>query len=70
MSKENSAPVAFQTDLLAHLSPGDVKDGTAFPLQNKGKQELVALLRAAGWKQGRIARYLGCDKTLRKNIFP
>ncbi|MDX0218588.1 hypothetical protein GOC40_11360 [Sinorhizobium meliloti] len=37
--------------------------------KNKENQELVCLLRAAGWTQARIARYLGCDeKTLRKNF--
>lgn len=37
--------------------------------KNKENQELVCLLRAAGWTQSRIARYLGCDeKTLRKNF--
>ncbi|MGE0845826.1 MAG: helix-turn-helix domain-containing protein [Flavobacteriaceae bacterium] len=37
--------------------------------KSKENQELVALLRAAGWNQSRIARYLGCDeKTLRKHF--
>lgn len=37
--------------------------------KNKENQELVCLLRAAGWTQVRISRYLGCDeKTLRKNF--
>ena len=37
--------------------------------KNKENQELVCLLRAAGWTQARIARYIGCDeKTLRKNF--
>ena len=37
--------------------------------KSKENQELVCLLRAAGWKQTRIARYIGCDeKTLRKNF--
>jgi hypothetical protein len=37
--------------------------------KNKENQELVSLLRAAGWTQSRIARYIGCDeKTLRKNF--
>jgi hypothetical protein len=37
--------------------------------KTKENQELVCLLRAAGWTQGRISRYLGCDeKTLRKNF--
>ena len=37
--------------------------------KNKENQELVCLLRAAGWTQPRIASYIGCDeKTLRKNF--
>lgn len=37
--------------------------------KSKENQELVALLRAAGWTQARIAAYLGCDeKTLRKHF--
>lgn len=37
--------------------------------KSKENQELVCLLRAAGWTQHRIARYIGCDeKTLRKNF--
>ncbi len=33
------------------------------------KQEVVRVLKAAGWSQERIARYLGCDvKTLRKHF--
>ncbi|RAI44716.1 helix-turn-helix domain-containing protein [Rhodoplanes roseus] len=35
--------------------------------KTKENQELVCLLRASGWTQQRICRYLGCDeKTLRK----
>lgn len=35
--------------------------------KSKENQELVALLKAAGWRQAKIAAYLGCDeKTLRK----
>ncbi|MBO9099989.1 MULTISPECIES: helix-turn-helix domain-containing protein [unclassified Rhizobium] len=48
-----------------------IKDRRGRPSYAKSKenQELVALLRAAGWTQGRIARYIGCDeKTLRKNF--
>ena len=36
--------------------------------RTKEKQELIIVLRAAGWTQERIARRLGCDaKTLRKH---
>jgi hypothetical protein len=43
--------------------------GRASFAKTKENQELVALLRAAGWSQGRIATYLGCDeKTLRKHF--
>ncbi len=37
--------------------------------KNKENQEVVALLAASGWRQSRIAAYLGCDeKTLRKHF--
>lgn len=37
--------------------------------KTRENQELVCLLRASGWTQERIARYLGCDeKTLRKHF--
>jgi hypothetical protein len=48
-----------------------IKDRRGRPsfAKNKENQELVCLLRAAGWTQARIANYLGCDeKTLRKNF--
>lgn len=48
-----------------------IKDRRGRPSFGKTKenQELVCLLRAAGWTQHRIARYIGCDeKTLRKNF--
>lgn len=36
---------------------------------NRENQQLVALLRAAGWSQKRISGYMQCDeKTLRKNF--
>lgn len=35
----------------------------------KKKQQRVKILAAAGWKQERIARHIGCDtKTLRKHF--
>ncbi len=48
-----------------------IKDRRGRPSFGKSKenQELVCLLRAAGWTQARIAAYLQCDeKTLRKNF--
>ena len=48
-----------------------IKDRRGRPsfAKNQENQELVCLLRAAGWTQVRIASYLGCDeKTLRKNF--
>lgn len=37
--------------------------------KTKEKQEVVAVLKAAGWSNERIARYIGCDvKTLRKHF--
>lgn len=48
-----------------------IKDRRGRPsfAKNNENQELVCLLRAAGWTQARIAGYLGCDeKTLRKNF--
>ncbi|WP_288430216.1 hypothetical protein [uncultured Agrobacterium sp.] len=48
-----------------------IKDRRGRPSFGKSKenQELVCLLRAAGWTQARIAGYLQCDeKTLRKNF--
>jgi lambda repressor-like predicted transcriptional regulator len=37
--------------------------------KNKENQDLVTILRAAGWTQERIARRVGCDpKTLRKHF--
>lgn len=37
--------------------------------KNRDNQELVALLRSAGWTEGRIAQHLGCDvKTLKKHF--
>ncbi|WP_411033830.1 hypothetical protein [Shinella sp. BYT-45] len=46
-----------------------IKDRRGRPSYAKSKenQELVTVLRTAGWNQERIARQLGCDvKTLRK----
>ncbi|XUY27071.1 hypothetical protein RMR21_001440 [Agrobacterium sp. rho-8.1] len=48
-----------------------IKDRRGRPSFGKSNenQELVCLLRAAGWTQARIAGYLRCDeKTLRKNF--
>jgi hypothetical protein len=48
-----------------------IKDRRGRPSFSKSRenQQLVALLRAAGWNQARIAGYMGCDeKTLRKNF--
>ncbi len=48
-----------------------IKDRRGRPSYKKDKenQSTVSVLRAAGWSQSRIARYLGCDeKTLRKHF--
>lgn len=69
VSKENSA-AEVETDLFgAPITQIRERWGRPSFAKTKENQELVALLRAAGWKQGRIARYLGCDeKTLRKHF--
>lgn len=69
MSNENSS-AEIETDLFgAPVTQIRERWGRPSFGKNKENQELVALLRAAGWKQSRIARYLQCDeKTLRKHF--
>lgn len=69
MAKENSDETG-EVDLFgAPVTAIRERWGRPAFAKTKENQELVALLRAAGWKQERIARYLGCDeKTLRKHF--
>lgn len=69
MSEEKSAS-ASEVDLFgAPITQIRERWGRASFAKTKENQELVSLLRAAGWSQSRIARYLGCDeKTLRKHF--
>lgn len=67
-SEKSEAPV--EVDMFGHpIQPIKSRLGRPSFRKTNENQELVALLRAAGWTQVRIARYLGCDeKTLRKNF--
>lgn len=69
MDRENSADDAPR-DLLG--DPVDQnREGWGRPGFEKTdkKQEIVTVLKAAGWTNERIARHLGCDvKTLRKHF--
>lgn len=69
MSNEN-LPAEIETDLFgAPVTQIRERWGRPSFGKNKENQELVALLRGAGWTQYRIARYLQCDeKTLRKHF--
>lgn len=73
MKPEKSAPAAVSAvDLDLFGAPiAQIRDRWGRPSYAKCKenQQLVATLKAAGWSQRRIARYLGCDeKTLRKHF--
>ncbi len=69
MTDDNSAP-ALDLDMFGdRILPIKDRRGRPSFAKSKENQELVSLLRAAGWTQSRIARYIGCDeKTLRKNF--
>ncbi|RKD61672.1 helix-turn-helix domain-containing protein [Rhizobium sp. WW_1] len=63
-------PLTQQVDLFGDpVLPIKDRRGRPSFAKSKENQELVSLLRAAGWTQARIAKYIGCDeKTLRKNF--
>lgn len=51
------------------LAPIKDRRGRPSYAKSKENQEVVTVLRVAGWPHDRIARYLGCDeKTLRKHF--
>lgn len=60
----------FAVDLFgAPVQPLRDRRGRPSFAKNKENQELVAVLRARGWSQSRIAAYMQCDeKTLRKHF--
>lgn len=67
---DDISPLSQEVDLFGDpVMPIKDRRGRPSFAKTKENQELVSLLRAAGWIQERIARYIGCDvKTLRKNF--